>query len=452
MRLTLRTLLLVLLPIIIFSAIITISNNIIFSEILIGHEGREASLLLEFSAVEMVNPMYNLDRDRLNEIIDNLEDHEDVLQVLVLFPDGRVLTDGTDEDYNYGNVLHDDFLNSPNIANEKQVLFTDDLIRLSSPIILGETIGIVTIDFSLESINLQIMETTNIILLATAGLLVVFVIVAIVFSRSITNPIFEIEEKVIEISEGRYTPSQKQFDIPEIQKLNEKIDEMYEKISFFQKELTKTERLATIGELSARIAHDLRNPLTTIKNSVELLKIKNPELIKKNTEYFDFIDLSIDKINSEISGVLNHTKVRPLQKSDNQFLDMINHSLSSLEMPENIKVVMPKNNPTIFCDGEQLENVFSNLIGNSIDAIGKNSGEITINLDENQKEYTISVSDSGQGISKKNMETIFEPLFTTKQYGTGLGLVNCKNIIESHNGTIVAKNNPTTFTIKLPKS
>ncbi|PIY90655.1 MAG: hypothetical protein COY74_00250, partial [Nitrosopumilales archaeon CG_4_10_14_0_8_um_filter_34_8] len=95
--------------------------------------------------------------------------------------------------------------------------------------------------------------------------------------------------------------------------------------------------------------------------------------------------------------------------------------------------------------------VFSNLIKNAIDAIGDNPGSIEIKCQENGNCVTIDIIDSGPGIKENNINKIFEPLYTTKQTGTGLGLVSCKNIIEQHGGKLSVKNNPTTFTITLPK-
>lgn len=451
MNLSQRTLFFVIVPIVVFAVVMIVVNYSILSESLTEHEIHAVTSIIQVSAYEMINPMNNLDIDRLNEIIDGIESQKNILQVLVLHPDGRVLTDGSDDDYSFGNVLHDDFLNSPNAINEKQIMSTEDMIRVSIPITLNEPIGILAIDYSLEEINNNITQLYHTIILVTVALLSGVIIASVIFSRSITEPIIKIQKSVDKMSKGEYIPHPKKIGIPEIRKLNNRIDEMYEKLIFFQKELSKNERLATIGEISARIAHDLRNPLTTIQNTVELLKMKNPDLIKENAEYFDNVDLAIKKINLEINGVLNHAKVRPLEKSNTQLSDIIEHSLSSLEIPKDIKITTPKNNTEIFCDGKQLENVFSNLIGNAIDAIGKNPGNITISLEEDTEFYKISVSDDGSGIPDDIIEVIFEPLFTTKQYGTGLGLVNCKNIVQAHNGTITVKNNPTTFTVKLPK-
>ena len=97
-----------------------------------------------------------------------------------------------------------------------------------------------------------------------------------------------------------------------------------------------------------------------------------------------------------------------------------------------------------------MEIVFINMLLNSVESI-KNEGRIKIDVKESSKETLIQICDSGSGIPEKYLEKIFDPLVTLKERGTGLGLASCKNIIESHGGKISAKNNPTTFTIILPK-
>ncbi len=91
----------------------------------------------------------------------------------------------------------------------------------------------------------------------------------------------------------------------------------------------------------------------------------------------------------------------------------------------------------------------SNLVNNSVHAL-EGQGEINIIVSADSKFVTIQVKDSGPGISDENLEKIFEPMFTTKKTGTGLGLVICKSIVEQHGGTLTVSNKPTTFTIKLP--
>jgi len=123
----------------------------------------------------------------------------------------------------------------------------------------------------------------------------------------------------------------------------------------------------------------------------------------------------------------------------------MNHVKSSY----GIIINLPEKDFEINCDARKIEGVLSNMINNAVQALdGK--GEIDIETKSDSEFFTIKIKDSGPGISDENLDKIFEPMFTTKTTGTGLGLVICKSIIEQHGGTISVTNKPTTFTIKLP--
>ncbi|MFZ9006600.1 MAG: ATP-binding protein, partial [Nitrosopumilaceae archaeon] len=120
-------------------------------------------------------------------------------------------------------------------------------------------------------------------------------------------------------------------------------------------------------------------------------------------------------------------------------------------IPKNIKIDSPQKDLSFFGDPFQLQIAFKNILSNSIQAIGAKTGKITIRSKEDSNHLFIEFEDSGPGfVGLKNNE-IFELLKTTKQTGTGLGLVSCKQIIENHKGSISVRENPTTFIIKIPK-
>jgi two-component system sensor histidine kinase HydH len=102
-------------------------------------------------------------------------------------------------------------------------------------------------------------------------------------------------------------------------------------------------------------------------------------------------------------------------------------------------------------DETKIRVILTNLLQNAIQSVGV-EGSVKLGISESTELITISVIDSGHGIPEENLEKIFEPLFTTKKTGTGLGLASCKQIIDMHGGNITVKNNPTTFTIKIPKN
>jgi signal transduction histidine kinase len=232
------------------------------------------------------------------------------------------------------------------------------------------------------------------------------------------------------------------------------LDEMTKKIgelSHFQTELFKAERLSAIGEMSARLAHDMRNPLSIIKNSIELVKIKHAEKIPSDLyRLFLSIENASSRLVFQLDDVLNFVRSSPLDLEGHSLSDILDASLDDIVMPDKITIHRPANDVTLLCDAEKIKAVFTNLIVNSIQAM-ENSGTITIQFDQTGDDVTFSVQDSGPGIPNSAIDKIFEPLFTTKSRGTGLGLPAVKMIIQQHQGTISVSNDPTTFLIILPK-
>ena len=224
----------------------------------------------------------------------------------------------------------------------------------------------------------------------------------------------------------------------------------YGKVIVISEQAVQKEKMASIGELSARLAHDIRNPLSSIISWTELIQLNlkdNPN--EKIANYTKSILKSTDGIKFQLNTVIDFVKSRPTNISKNSIMLLIFDAIKTTPIPDTVKINTPTIDLDIECDKSQMIVVFSNLITNSIQAMNGN-GNITINIDTKGNNAIIEVIDSGPGIPKENTSKIFEPLFTTKSMGTGLGLVSCKNIIEYHHGKILVKNDPTTFTIEMP--
>ena len=234
-------------------------------------------------------------------------------------------------------------------------------------------------------------------------------------------------------------------------KLTYALDIKNVKINELTNDLIKSERLSAIGELAARLSHDLRNPLSVIKTSVEISLLRNKEsLTPKDNEAIQRINNAILRMTNQIEDVLDYVKTTELQKNQFSINSCIVNIIKEIELKK-IKIKIPEKDTLIFADESKFKIVFSNLIKNAIDAIGDNNGSIEIKCQEKDNQIIMDVIDSGAGIKEDSINKIFEPLYTTKQTGTGLGLLSCKNIIEQHDGKLSVKNNPTTFTITLPK-
>jgi signal transduction histidine kinase len=219
------------------------------------------------------------------------------------------------------------------------------------------------------------------------------------------------------------------------------------------KNMLKREKIANIGELASRFSHDIRNPLSNIQMAIEILqRNKDITAIKPVKEKFEIITKNLDRISHQVDDVLNFVRISPLEKKMIDPLSCLSESILSIKIPKNIKMNVPNECNLVYGDSYNLQIVCKNLILNAIQAIGGDDGNITIRLKDESKYNIIEIENSGPDIPENQLSKIFEPLISSKQEGTGLGLVSCKNIVEQHGGTITARNNPTTFTIKLPKS
>lgn len=214
----------------------------------------------------------------------------------------------------------------------------------------------------------------------------------------------------------------------------------------------RAKRISDMGALSSRIAHDLKNPLSVIKNSVELLKIRgaNDEASRKD---YERIERATVRIAHQIDEVLEYVWPKPLNLSTFSLLGILESVVSKINMQQ-VRVELPTSDISIVCDGAKIEIVFSNLVLNAVQAMN-GMGNVHIRSWDEEMFVKVEVEDTGHGIPQDLIPRIFEPLFTTRQIGTGLGLVSCKSIIERHGGTIEIRSEidkGTTFVISLPKS
>ena len=235
------------------------------------------------------------------------------------------------------------------------------------------------------------------------------------------------------------------------QKLKLQRDNLQIELREKTKKLVQAERLSAIGELTARLAHDLRNPLTVLKGVVEIARSRtNAGETSFSTKQIDMMERAITRMSNQIDDVLEFVKIQSLHTTKNSLLETIALSLAKIKKSDNVKIHIPETDVEFIYDSDKIEVVFDNLLTNSIQAINEN-GEIIIRINDLENEVEIQVEDSGEGVPDEIISRVFEPLFTTKKKGTGLGLASCKSIVEQHGGSISVKNKPSVFTIKLPK-
>ena len=217
-----------------------------------------------------------------------------------------------------------------------------------------------------------------------------------------------------------------------------------------QEELLKNERLTSIGLLASRMSHDMRNPLSIIRVSIENIKMIN-ELNFKNIHQFEKIERATQRMTHQIDNVLDYVKDQYPKKDKIKFSKILTDAIDLTNIPRKVDLIRPKKDYEIVADKRLFSTAMINLIYNAIQAIN-GIGTIEITINEIESITVIQIKDSGKGIPKENIEKIFDPLFTTKQSGTGLGLSSVKSIIEAHGGKIMVTSPPTIFTITIPKN
>ncbi len=242
----------------------------------------------------------------------------------------------------------------------------------------------------------------------------------------------------------------------ELEKL---IEERTKQLKEAHEELLRKERLAVMGQMAGGVAHEIRNPLAGIRGAIYVLKQEFKESNGRIKKYLDLMEQGIDTTNKIVEDLIGFSRMKPPDRQETGIDGLISEVLESTRPPDNIrvKVDLEKNLPNVYIDRIQIRQVFSNLISNAIQAM-QNGGELTIKaslgeIGSETKYLDISFTDTGCGIPRENLDKIFQPLFTTKVKGIGLGLVVSKWFVEANGGMIGVDSKEgkgTTFNISLP--
>ncbi len=226
-------------------------------------------------------------------------------------------------------------------------------------------------------------------------------------------------------------------------------------INKLQEELIKKEKLTILGQLAGGLAHDLRNPLGAIKNSSYFLNMAIEKPQPEVKKALGILNKAVTGSEDIISSILSFTSPRsPIKKKVNIRI-ILQDIISQTTVPDNIKVLnkLDKAMPAVLADPGQAEQIFLNIILNAIQSMPE-GGELTLKSAITGKQWLdISISDTGSGIPEENMNKIFDPLFTTKAKGIGLGLAVLKILVDNHGGKTSVKSKVgkgSTFTVALP--
>jgi signal transduction histidine kinase len=313
-------------------------------------------------------------------------------------------------------------------------------------------IGVLNLDMSLDKVEARLLETSQ--LYGFTMLMIVFLLTAgisLIFHRFVRKPLQDLSNNMARVEEGdlsvKLTPQSKD----EVGRLMVSFNSMVERLSLANDELQqchyqqmeRVDRLASVGEMSAGIAHEIKNPLTAISGAITVLSAD-----------FDEEDPRREVINKVLEQIARLDKAatdllffgRPGKPSFDYVdtNDLLNKTMFFISQHPEAKNVhqskeFTRNLPPVWVDGKQLQQVFFNIIINAIQAM-KDGGTLLLQTDliENQdkQQVRVLIGDSGPGIKAEDLEMVFTPFFTTKTQGTGLGLAICRQLMEQQGGSI----------------
>ena len=291
-------------------------------------------------------------------------------------------------------------------------------------------------------------------------LIVLAIVVTILVSRLISRPLQIIREKMGEIGLGKTNEKIEWKRKDEIGRLVDEYNRMIEELARSAELLARSERESAWREMAKQVAHEIKNPLTPMKLSVQYLQKawdeKAPDWDRQLARFTNTIVEQIDTLSEIASEFSDFAKMPAANITKVDLAEVVTASVNLYSHQRNLEIILDKEQDRfpVLADQKQLLRVFNNLLQNAIQAIGKKEdGKIRIQITREGDYYKVDVTDNGIGISDEQAKKIFSPSFTTKSSGMGLGLAMSRSILTSINGTISFESQPesgTTFTVKIP--
>jgi signal transduction histidine kinase len=375
-----------------------------------------------------------------------------------------------DSNLDPGVTMGEYFLETKNIATEDKAGRYLRIMEIEVPIFVegsSTRFGSIKIGLSLEEMRAEERKTRLMLILIGISGLLVGVGGAALLAQRITQPLDKLVDGTVKISKGDFSHTLNIDSQDEIGDLAKSFNEMSQQLQLTRKrmeaanrKLIQAEKLASIGRISASIAHEIRNPLTSVKLNIQkVMESENMDALDR--EHLDISQEGIGHIENFIKELLNFTRVSELQRdyfSARQIVEESAKMMRNTLKLKDVELVIESRDtlPQVLVDGDKIRQVLLNILHNACEALDK-GGQIVIGLSVSKgrwgKKLRIQISDSGPGVPDKERETIFEPFYTTKSTGIGLGLANARKIIEQHNGSIrvVKKEGPgACFEILIP--
>lgn len=304
--------------------------------------------------------------------------------------------------------------------------------------------------FTLATVSLRDPERHAVLIVAGAGAVVICAVSLVALAYLIQRPMVELQEKIGLVSEGdldvAVSFSRRNDEIGDLGRnfnhMMEQLRESREEIErLHHTQISRAEHLATLGEMAAGLAHEIRNPLAGIAGVIEIIGRDLPSTSPAQAVVKD-VRLEISQIDRILTDLLETARPHPPHVSRGDLNTTVEHTVmlvrqQVLSRPIKIELERAPDLPEVEHDSDQIHQVLLNLLLNAVQAIeGGRAGTVRVRVGSREGCASVLVSDSGRGISAQNLPNIFRPFFTTKGNGTGLGLSLARRIVEEHHGRI----------------
>jgi signal transduction histidine kinase len=332
-------------------------------------------------------------------------------------------------------------------------------------------IGVLDVNYSLVETRQRIMEATKLFVFSTIAIvLFLSASISMVMLKFVKKPLNLIVENMARVEKGDLSVRMREERNDEVGRLITSFDSMVVKLDIAKKELEqyhfeqmeRADRLASVGEMAAGIAHEIKNPLTGIAAAITIIK-EDFEPGDPRTEIVNEVLEQIKRLDKTVNDLLFFGKPASTEPTFINLNSVVEKTLmfaSQHRSGKNIekKLALDGNLPPVYVDPKQIQQVFLNLILNALQAM-QDGGVLTVETslvkEEENKWARVSIADTGPGIPVQILSKIFTPFFTTKAQGTGLGLAICHKLVKQHGGelNVVSEDGVgTVFTVDLPVS
>jgi signal transduction histidine kinase len=291
-------------------------------------------------------------------------------------------------------------------------------------------------------------------------------ILAAPLARSITKPLARLTDyanRFMRSSQGALPPAEGPS---EVRALSSAFGKMMEDLALSKENLTRAAKLAVAGEMAAAMSHEIRTPLGILRSSAQVLA-REKNLSAEGLEVVVFITTETERLNKLVSTLVDSARPRQPEFAMHDIVGLLEHAVAMLRMQANKKDISlelaikglaedaASNKLLVECDNEQITQVILNLLLNAIQVL-PTGGKVVVSLSEAADSVTISVADNGSGISEAQKAQIFDPFFTQRPGGIGLGLAVSKQIVTAHFGSLTVEKSTLAdtgadFRVKLPK-